>query len=101
MPSAQLNFLLTGLLPAEAEVEDRPLIPACFDFLDSLKWKRVLELATFDCFESLPDDIENHPETWQEWSLSEDNQGEAPSPYSEGECPQFASILLRRVLKPE
>jgi len=61
----QLSYLLTGLLPAGSEVEDAPLPPSCKDFLDDRCWRRVLELATFDCFENLPEEIESQPEEWR------------------------------------
>lgn len=44
MPTPQLSYLLTGLLPAGTEVEDMPLPPACSDFIDERRWARVLEL---------------------------------------------------------
>ena len=50
-----LNYLLTGLLAADAEIEKRPLPAACADFLNEKQWRKVLELATFDCFDALPD----------------------------------------------
>jgi hypothetical protein len=101
----QLNYLLTALLPAGTELEERSLPEGCADFLDERAWKRILELATFDCFESLPEDIERQPDAWRTWMQADTKPGAsaadgAPSPYSELETPQFASILLRRALKP-
>ena len=61
----QLGYLLTGLLPAGSELEDAPLPVCCKDFLTDKSWRRVLELATFDCFENLPEEIEGDPEEWK------------------------------------
>lgn len=67
MPSAQLSYLLTGLLPPGTEKEDRSLPEACAAFLDEKSWTRVLELAAFDVFESLPEDMEKQPQEWKAW----------------------------------
>jgi hypothetical protein len=101
VPSVQLNFLLTGLLPTGTEIEEHELPSTCEGFLGAQKWRKVLELATFDSFDTLPEEIERQPEVWKEWIEGQGpEQDEAPSPYSEGECSQFAAILLRRALKP-
>ena len=61
MSTAQLGYLLTGLLPAGTELDDISQPESCMDFIDERQWKKVLELTTFDCFESLPDDIIEKP----------------------------------------
>jgi len=87
-------------------VEQRPLPVSCSDFIDERKWVRVQELATFSCFESLPDEIERQPQEWRRFLQCHSQPGtpeavEAPSPFSKTELPDFTSILLRRCLKPE
>lgn len=75
---------------------------ALHKFIDLKKWKKILELNTFDSFDTLADDIERQPELWKKWIEGQGpDQDEAPSPYSEGECSQFAAILLRKALKPQ
>jgi hypothetical protein len=94
------------LLPAGSEVEETPLPAACEDFLDAKSWRRVLELATFDCFENLPEEFERQPGEWKRFMRSqfesEDSKPVAvPEPFSDGQLPEFSTILLLRVLKPE
>jgi hypothetical protein len=54
------------LLPAGTIVEQSELPPSC-GFIDIKKWNKVLELAIFANFETLPEEIEKQPEEWKEW----------------------------------
>lgn len=89
-----------------SEVEETPLSATCEDFLDEKTWRRVLELATFDCFENLPEEIERQPGEWKRFMRnqveSEDSlSAVAPEPFSDVQLPEFSTILLLRILKPE
>ena len=53
------------MLSADKEVERKPLPSVCSSLLDEKRWQKVLELATFDCFEALPEELEKEPETWR------------------------------------
>lgn len=94
------------MLAPGTEIEERPLPESCQDFIDEKKWRRVLELATFECFETLPDEMEHQPEEWRKFVCFHVQSGESqavlpPGAYGQPEFQEFASILLRRALKPE
>ena len=57
--------MMTGILSSDAEVETRDIPDACQDYIDERKWTRICQLASFECFESLPEEIERHPEIWK------------------------------------
>jgi hypothetical protein len=62
----ELHYLLTGLVSADAEVEERPN-PATDGFIDNKAWHQVCELATLEHFETLPDDIEKNLPAWKKF----------------------------------
>ena len=101
----QLSYLLTGILPPDLSVEGEPLPPACSQFLDEKRWRRVLELSTFACFKALPRDIELNPHEWSDFvgkdQFSSTAPAVLPTPYSGGKFSEFSAILLWKVLKPE
>ena len=59
--------MMTGILSSDAAGDTREIPEPCQDFIDERKWTRVLELATFECFESLPEEIERDPEIWKKF----------------------------------
>jgi hypothetical protein len=101
----QLNYLLTGILPPDLNVEGGPLPPACSQFLDEKRWRRVLELSTFACFKALPREVELNPHEWRDFIGKEQFSSAAPTvlptPYAGGNLSEFSAILLWKVLKPE
>jgi hypothetical protein len=100
------SYLLKGLLPPETEVDDRALPAACADFIDARQWHKVLELATFDCFEDLPADIEKQADKWRDFVTINSNSTSpsiiVPPPSTMiTNLPLFAHILLHKVLRSD
>ncbi len=60
----ELHYLLTGLVSADADVEERPN-PTQDNFINNKTWHQVCELATLEHFETLPDDIEKNQDAWK------------------------------------
>jgi hypothetical protein len=87
---------LTGLLSSDNEVDERPN-PA-ESFMDHKVWQQVLELATLDHFEMLPDEIEKNPVAWKKFVQNTNDP--VPDPFTTL-LPDFSMILLHKVLKPE
>jgi hypothetical protein len=58
----------------------------------------VCELATLEHFEHLPDDIEKDKAAWKRF-IQKSYEG-VPEPYAT-QLPEFAQIILHKVLKPE
>src|SRR5687768_2699908 len=65
IPKSELRYLLTGLIGPEDEIEERP--NPVESFLSMKVWQQVLELATMDHFDTLPDEIEKHPVMWRKF----------------------------------
>lgn len=65
IPKDELKYLLTGLVSADAEVEERN--NPVESFLENKTWLQIMELATLEHFESLPDDIEKNPIAWRKF----------------------------------
>ena len=96
IPREQLRYLLTGMLGPDATAEERN--NPVESFLDGKAWQQVLELATMDHFEALPDEIERNPVAWKRFVTVAGES--APEPFG-SLLPEFGMILLHKVLKPE
>jgi hypothetical protein len=84
------------MLPLGVDVEDRS--NPCESFIQPKVWQGILELSTLGHFECLPDDIESNPVPWKKFINQSDFP--VPEPYTSS-LPEFAQILLHRLMKPE
>ena len=94
--------MLTGMLSPDKEVERRPIPTVCESFLDDKRWQKILELATFDCYEALPESVEKEPEVWKKFM--EESSFESlfiPDTIRDGDLSLFSELLLVKVLRPE
>jgi len=65
IPKEELRYLLTGLVSPDVEVEERT--NPVESFMDNKTWQSVMELATLDHFEMLPEEIERNPVGWKKF----------------------------------
>lgn len=69
-------------------------------WLSDASWQSVCSLSTFECFQSLPSDLEGSPKRWRDWTELPQPESE-PLPAEWRRLAPFERLMVIRAIRPD